>query len=176
MVIMIRKYTEADLPHMITIWNEIVDEGMAFPEEKPLTIEEARSFFAKQSYTGVAEENGDILGLYIVHPNNVGRCGHIANASYGVKSDQRGKRIGEKLVIDSLKIAGSLGFRIMQFNAVVTANKGAIHLYKKLGFTSLGVIPGGFKQKDGCYVDIALMYIEIDTDRVQSHSYKTERL
>lgn len=170
MAIIIRQYTEADLPNMITIWNDIVEEGMAFPQEEPLTLEEARSFFAEQAYTGVAEENGEILGLYIVHPNNVGRCGHIANASYGVKSGQRGQRIGEKLVVDSLEIAGSLGFRIMQFNAVVASNKGAIHLYKKLGFSSLGVIPGGFKQKDGRYVDIVPFYIEIDTDKDKNPS------
>src|SRR5690625_4421751 len=161
----IRKYTEADLSYMVTIWNKVVKEGMAFPQEEPLTLNEARSFFAKQSYTGVAEEDGKILGLYIVHPNHVGRCGHIANASYAVRSDQKGKGIGEKLVIDSLEIARSLGFRIMQFNAVVVTNEGAIHLYKKLGFTALGVIPNGFKQKDGSYVDMIPFYIEIGVDK-----------
>lgn len=165
MAITIRKYTESDLSHMIPIWNDIVEEGMTFPQEKPLMPEEAQSFFAEQSYTGVAEENGEILGLYIVHPDNVGRCEHIANASYGIKSGQRGRHIGEKLVVDSLEIAGGLGFQIMKFNAVVATNKGAIHLYKKLGFTSLGVIPNGFKQKDGRYADIFLFYIEIDTNR-----------
>src|SRR5690625_1823364 len=155
---------------MVRIWNEIVEEGIAFPQEDLLTVDDARSFFAKQSYTGIAEENGEILGLYIVHPNNVGRCGHIANASYGVKSSQRGKQIGEKMVIDSLEKAGSLGFRIMQFNAVVVTNKRAINLYKKLGFTPLGVIPNGFKQKDGNYVDMIPFYIEIDKDRGKSPS------
>lgn len=163
MAVVIRKYTEADLPHMITIWNEIVEEGMAFPEEESLTIHTARSFFAEQSYTGVAVENDEIVGLYTVHPNNVGRCGHIANASYGVQTGKRGKNIGEKMVLHSLEVAGTLGFRIMQFNAVVATNKGAIHLYKKLGFTPLGVIPKGFKQKDGTYVDIIPFYIEIET-------------
>lgn len=165
MAVIIRKYKDADLPHMITIWNDIVEEGMAFPEEEPLTIEEARSFFAEQSYTGVADDNGEIVGLYIVHPNNVGRCGHIANASYGVKAGQRGKRIGERLVVDSLERAKSLGFRIMQFNAVLATNEGAIHLYKKLGFTPLGLIPGGFRQKNGHYVDIIPFYIEMNTNK-----------
>lgn len=149
---------------MMEIWNSIVEEGMSFPQEEKLTIEGARSFFTEQSYTGVAEEHGEILGLYIVHPNSVGRCGHIANASYGVKPNHQGKGIGEKLVIDSLKVARSLGFRIMQFNAVVSTNKGAIHLYKKLGFTSLGVIPNGFKQKDGSYVDMIPFYIEMGSN------------
>lgn len=170
MGIILREYTEADLSQMITIWNDIVEEGMAFPQEEALTLEEARSFFAGQSYTGVAEENGEIVGLYIVHPNNVGRCGHIANASYGVKHGQRGKRIGEKMVLDSLEKAGSLGFRIMQFNAVVATNTRAIHLYKKLGFTPLGVIPNGFRQKDGRYVDIIPFYMEIATNKDKSPS------
>ncbi len=61
------------------------------------------AFFASQSYTGVAEEDGKILGLYILHPNNVGRCSHICNVSYAVASDARGKHIGEKLVLDCLK-------------------------------------------------------------------------
>ncbi len=159
--IKIRKYTEADLSQMIAIWNEIVEEGVAFPQEEPLTLKDAKYFFAEQSYTGVAEEDGKIIGLYIVHPNNVGRCGHIANASYGVKSGQRGKRIGEKLVLDSLEVAKTLEFRIMQFNAVLAMNKGAIHLYKKLGFTQLGLIPGGFKQKNGQYEDMYIFYKEL---------------
>lgn len=161
MSIKIRKYTEADLSQMIAIWNDIVVEGVAFPQEEPLTLEDATCFFADQSYTGVAEEDGEIVGLYIVHPNNVGRCGHIANASYGVKSGQRGKRIGEKLVLDSLEVAKTLEFRIMQFNAVLAMNKGAIHLYKKLGFTELGLIPRGFKQKNGQYEDMYIFYKEL---------------
>lgn len=161
----IRKYREADLSDMVMIWNEIVEEGIAFPQEEPFTLEGARSFFAQQTYTGVAEENGKILGLYIVHPNHVGRCSHIANASYGVRFDQRGKRIGEKLVIDSLEMVRLLGFRIMQFNAVVVTNETAIRLYKKLGFTALGVIPNGFKQKDGSYVDMIPFYMEVGEDK-----------
>lgn len=161
MKIIVREYREDDLDQMMTVWNDIVNEGMAFPEEKVLTKETGHTFFAEQSYTGVAEEDGEIVGLYIVHPNNVGRCGHIANASYGVKSGQRGKNIGEKMVLDSLKVAATLGFRIMQFNAVVVSNKSAIHLYKKLGFTPLGIIPNGFRQKDGSYVDIMPFYIEL---------------
>ena len=107
-----------------------------------------------QSRTAVAEEDGRIVGLYILHPNNVGRCGHIANASYGVAASARGKGVGEKLVLDSLAAGRDLGFRILQFNAVVKTNERAISLYTKLGFTPLGVIPGGFYMKDGYFEDI----------------------
>ncbi|MCI6873368.1 MAG: GNAT family N-acetyltransferase, partial [Hallerella sp.] len=80
----IRQYNEADLAAMIHIWNEIVEEGIAFPQEEPLTPETGKQFFAAQTYCAVAEEKGKVFGLYILHPNNVGRCGHISNASYAV--------------------------------------------------------------------------------------------
>ncbi|SYZ78829.1 GNAT family N-acetyltransferase [Trichococcus shcherbakoviae] len=161
MDIIIRKYSDNDLGAMTKIWNHIVKEGQYFPQENGLSIKEAAAFFTEQTFTGVAEEDGAIVGLYILHPNNIGRCGHIANASYAVKADQRGKRIGEKLVVHSLEMAKAAGFRIMQFNAVVANNKGAISLYKKLGFKELGTIPGGFKMDDDTFMDIIPFYLEL---------------
>ncbi len=156
--IQIREYTGADLDGMIPIWNEIVEEGIAFPQEECLDRESGSAFFASQSYTGVAEAEGKILGLYILHPNNVGRCGHICNASYAVSSKARGQHIGEKLVLDCLRKAKELGFRVLQFNAVVESNIHARHLYERLGFTQLGTIPGGFRMKDGSYANICPYY------------------
>ncbi|MDD6092661.1 MAG: GNAT family N-acetyltransferase, partial [Hallerella succinigenes] len=80
----IRQYNEMDLAAMIRIWNEIVEEGIAFPQEELLMPETGKQFFAAQTYCAVAEEKGKVFGLYILHPNNVGRCGHISNASYAV--------------------------------------------------------------------------------------------
>ena len=84
MAIKIRKYQAEDLPEMLAIWNEVVDEGRAFPHKEALDMESASEFFAGQSHCGVAvdEASGKIHGLYILHPNNVGRCGHLSNASY----------------------------------------------------------------------------------------------
>jgi L-amino acid N-acyltransferase YncA len=158
MNIEVRQYKDKDLTEMRNIWNEIVREGNAYPQEEYLSEDDARRFFAEQSYTGVAVDGGSVVGLYILHPNNVGRCGHIANASYAVKSGQRGKRIGESLVVDSMRVAASLSFRLLQFNAVVASNERAIRLYKKLGFTQLGTIEGGFRMDDGQYVDIIPFY------------------
>ena len=161
MDMIIRAYTQNDIPAMIRIWNEVVEEGIAFPQEDCLDAETGAAFFASQSYAGVAEEGGEILGLYILHPNNVGRCGHICNASYAVSADARGRRIGEKLVLDCLKTGRALGYRVLQFNAVVETNLRARRLYECLGFTQLGVIPGGFRMKDGHYENICPYYREL---------------
>lgn len=96
----IRKFKDKDIEQMVAIWNEIVEEGIAFPQEEILNETTGRAFFESQSYTGVADDDGKIVGLYILHPNNIGRCGHICNASYAVSSQVRGQHIGEKLVLD----------------------------------------------------------------------------
>ncbi|ACL19757.1 GCN5-related N-acetyltransferase [Desulfitobacterium hafniense DCB-2] len=160
MSITVREFTPEDIPAMLPIWNEVVATGIAFPQMEPLDEKTGLEFFGGQSFTGVAieEATGNMVGLYILHPNNVGRCGHICNASYAVKSEERGKRIGEILVKHCLAKAKEIGFQILQFNAVVSTNTAALQLYAKLGFVQLGVIPGGFLMKDGSYEDIIPHY------------------
>lgn len=157
----IRKYNEKDITSMVHIWNEVVEEGVAFPQEDYLDEQSGKEFFAQQSYCAVADDNGAIVGLYILHPNNCGRCGHISNASYAVSSTARGKHIGEKLVLDCLKQARRLGFGLLQFNAVVENNIHARHLYERLGFVQIGTVPNGFRMKDGSYQNICLYYHEL---------------
>ncbi len=154
----VRLYTEADLAAMRSIWNEVVEAARAFPQDEPLSSDDAREFFAAQSASTVAVRDGEVLGLAIVHPNNVGRCGHVANASFAVAPGLRGGGIGRALVSDALMRAGELGFRGMQFNAVVESNAGAIHLYEDLGFTHIGTIPGGFRNGEGVYEDTRIYY------------------
>ncbi len=161
--VQIRAYREDDVPAMAAIWNQVVEDGVAFPQLETLTMEVASPFFRQQTYCAVAEdlETDRVLGLYILHPNNVGRCGHLGNASYAVDRQCRGAHIGEKLVQDCIRQAGVCGFRILQFNAVVASNIHARHLYERLGFHALGTIPGGFLMPDGHYEDICLYYIQV---------------
>ena len=157
----IREYTYADVPDMVRIWNKVVEDGIAFPQEEYLDAERSREFFEAQSYCAVAEDDGRVVGMYILHPNNIGRCGHIANASYAVDAALRGRHIGERLVSDCLVQARRIGFGVLQFNAVVESNVHARHLYERLGFIQLGTIPKGFRMKDGSYENICPYYHEL---------------
>ena len=161
MNVRIRPFQEADLEQMLLIWNDVVAEGMEFPQLELLTPETGQRFFNEQTLTAVAEKNGDIMGLYILHPNSIGRCGHICNASFAVKRSVRGMHIGEAMVRDCLEQAGQFHFRILQFNAVVERNVAAVKLYEKLGFTRIGTVPGGFLLSDGTFADIALYYHKV---------------
>ncbi len=163
MKVIIRKYENKDINEMVEIWNQVVEDGIAFPQEELLDCETGKSFFNGQTYCGIAEnsENGKIFGLYILHPNNVGRCGHICNASYAVLDNMRGQHIGERLVRSSIEQGKICGFKILQFNAVVKTNVYARRLYEKIGFKQLGVIPKGFRLKNGEYEDICPYYYEL---------------
>lgn len=105
MNIEMRRITSENVHEAVMIWNKVVEDGVAFPQTEPLDDDTGAEFFASQDYTAVAfdTDTAEVVGMYILHPNNVGRCGHICNASYAVRSDMRGKHIGELLVTDCLK-------------------------------------------------------------------------
>lgn len=157
----VRPMEPGDLPAATAIWNQVVEDGIAFPQMETLDLPAAEVFFGQQDLTAVAELNGQIVGMYILHPNNVGRCGHICNASYAVDRTMRGHGIGRALVTDCLRRGKELGYRVLQFNAVVATNTTARKLYEKLGFQQLGTIPGGFLMPDGHYEDICPYYHEL---------------
>jgi len=163
MAIVVKPYESKNVREAIAIWNEIVREGIAFPQEEELNEISGDEFFKSQSFTGLAfdEDTQELVALYILHPNNVGRCGHISNASYAVRSDVRGRHIGEIIVKDCIERAKSLGFRILQFNAVVATNIHARNLYQRLGFKELGTIPGGFRMPDCSFADIVPQFITL---------------
>jgi len=163
MSVTIEQLTAQDVEGARSAWNEVVAAGDAFPQIDELGPDEAADFFASQSFTGVAMDTGSgrVLGVYILHPNNVGRCGHIANASYAVSGASRGRGVGEQLVRHSMSTAARLGFRILQFNAVVSTNHSARALYERLGFVEIGHVPGGFRYDSGDYADITLYYADL---------------
>ena len=105
-------YSSDFLEESLAIWNEVVRDGNAFPQEEELTPETGNAFFSSQTFTGLARntESGKIAGLYILHPNNVGRCGHICNASYAVAKAWRGHHLGRMLVTHSIQQGKLCGF------------------------------------------------------------------
>ena len=156
----IRAFDKSYINEANAIWNRVVTDGVAFPQLDELDEKTGLEFFTEQSYTGLAfdKASGELVGLYILHPNNIGRCGHICNASYAVKADKRGMGVGEALVSHCLEMGKKLGFGILQFNAVVATNVHARRLYERLGFVQLGTIPKGFRMKDGHFEDICPYY------------------
>ena len=63
MEITVREFRSEDTKDAIAIWNEVVDQGKAFPQLEDLGVEDGEAFFKEQSYTGIAvNENDEIIG------------------------------------------------------------------------------------------------------------------
>ena len=70
----------------------------------------------------------------------------------------RGQGIATAMCRHSLQIAGELGYRSMQFNLVASTNRGAVALWRKLGFEIVGTLPGAFRHPHEGFVDAYVMH------------------
>ena len=162
-MIEVKKFSKEDIEEVNAVWNKVVNDGNAFPQSEPFGKEDGIAFFEGQTFTGVAydTETNEVVGVYILHPNFIGRCSHICNTSYAVMADKRGLGIGKLIVTHSMQRAREEGFKILQLNAVIASNTPALNLYKKLGLTPLGRIKDAFLNKNGEYEDIIPHYINL---------------
>lgn len=162
MDISFRTYKKDEIPYLMDIWNDILKDGIAFPGE--ILYEETGFEKMLEDQTAVicVLVNQEVAGYFILHPNNMGRCSHVANASYAIAKKYRGHKLAEPLVKKSIQQAKEAGFKGIQFNAVVAGNLAAIHTYLKIGFAMVGTIPGGFRLKNGEYSDMHIMYLPVN--------------
>lgn len=157
-MILFKKYNDNYLEDVSDIFNEIIEKGTSFPWDKPLSKSEVKKILSMQMEVYCVFEDGKIAGFYLLSPNILGRCSHIANATYAVKKEYRNKGIGTKIVMHSLETAKKDNFKAMQFNGVVSINTPALKVYKKCGFETIGTIKEGFRIPGNKYVDIFIMY------------------
>ncbi len=130
--------------------------------EPELSYEAAFELWCKTPQkTFVVKEDNEVTGSYFIKPNASGPGSHVCNCGYIVVPQFRGRGIAERLCLHSQEVAVELGYLAMQFNSVVSTNKGALHLWKKLGFNVIGRIPKGFRHRELGYVDSIIMYKQL---------------
>lgn len=118
-------------------------------------------WFADYMDAFVAEEKDEILGTYIIKPNQTGLGDHIANCSYMVGENSRHQGVGKAMCAHSIDFARREGYKGIQFNFVVSTNTRAINLWKKFGFKIIGTIPRGYRHQQLGYVDAYIMFKEL---------------
>jgi ribosomal protein S18 acetylase RimI-like enzyme len=105
----------------------------------------------------VAERAGEILGTYYIKTNQAGGGAHVCNCGYMVSETARGQGIARAMCEHSQAEALGLGYLAMQFNLVVSTNTGAIRLWERLGFETVGVLPRAFRHPSAGFVDARVM-------------------
>jgi L-amino acid N-acyltransferase YncA len=154
----IRSQEPSDEDAVWAILEAVVRAGDTFMNEPESDREEVfATWQGPATHNYVAELDGEIAGAYLLRPTQPGLGAHVANASFAVSPDARGHGVGRAMGEHALAEAERLGFRAMQFNAVVSTNESAIALWKSLGFEEVGRIPEAFRQGEG-HVDTLVMH------------------
>ncbi len=155
----IREATNADFDQIWSIFHEIVAAGETYAYRRDTNKAQAKSIwldYPRKTY--VFEEDGIILGTYFIKTNQDGQGDHVCNCGYMVSSAARGRGMATKMCEHSQDIARELGYKAMQFNFVAASNEGAVRLWDKLGFETVGRLPKAFNHPTQGYVDALVMY------------------
>lgn len=154
----IRPATSDDQEAIWQIFHEVVASGDTYAYDPDTPRDEAlRLWVEAPEATFVAEDGGQVLGMYYLKPNQPGLGRHVCNAGYMVASAARGRGLGRALCEHSLTEAQRLGYHAMQYNLVVASNP-AVRLWERMGFETVGRLAEAFRQPGRGYVDALVMY------------------
>jgi len=158
-LLQIRRARKEDREAIWQIFHAVVAGGDTYVFDPNISRREALAYWlGPKTRCYVALSDHGIVGSYILKANQPGLGSHVANAGFMVSPSARGRGIGRAMAEHCLHEARRLGFRAMQFNFVVATNKTALRLWKDLGFTIVGILPGAFRHTRRGFVDVYVMY------------------
>jgi L-amino acid N-acyltransferase YncA len=167
-----RPATEVDWPRIWPFWHQIVAAADTYCYDPAMGSDAGRRLWFGSPSEKVWLVAGPgpvtdpvlgqaVVGSYRLGPNKAGPGAHICSASYMVSEAARGQGVGRAMVLHSLDQARTAGYRGMQFNAVAASNVPAVRLYRELGFSVVGTVPGGFAHPRLGFVDLLIMFHEL---------------
>ncbi len=158
--IIIRQVEAGDWPRIWQMLEPVFAEGATYAFACDMTEQQAKQVWLDNNLVTYVAQNeaGDLVGTFYLKANFAGNADHICNCGYIVAEQAQGKGVASFMCKQSQQIALQLGFRAMQFNFVVSTNRGAIALWKKLGFEIVGTLPKAFRHPDEGMVDAHIMF------------------
>src|SRR5882672_10172183 len=138
----IRDATDADVPAILTIYNDVVTNTTAIYDERPSTLKERQAWFdgrrSKNFPVLVGELNGEVVGF-----SSFGewrsRWGYryTVEHSVHVRADCRGRGVGRALIEALFPRAAALKMHTMIAH-IDSSAAASLRLHEKLGFTTIG--------------------------------------
>jgi ribosomal protein S18 acetylase RimI-like enzyme len=158
----IREFAESDWPQVWGIVRQVIRSQETFTYDPEMTEEQARATWveAAPAVTVVAVDGDRVLGTAKMGPNRPGPGSHVSTASFMVAADSRGRGVGSTLCRFAVGWARDARYAGMQFNAVAESNTAAVEIYRRLGFTIIGTVPGAFAHPALGLVGLHVMYLE----------------
>ena len=160
----IRDATDADVPAILAIYNDVVANTTAIYDEHPSTLDERRAWFQGRLRAGhpvlVADLNGEVVGF-----SSFGewrsRWGYrfTVEHSVHVRADCRGKGYGRVLIEALFPSAAAMGKHVMMAH-IDSAATASLRLHEKLGFVPVGTFREVGKLRAG-WLSVVAMQREI---------------
>ena len=162
----IRHATPEDLPAILDIYNEVIANSTAVYKDDPLTLDDRREWLEEHARAGypvlvAVGENGvvgfatfgEFRGVWAGYRYSVEHTVHV-------RSDQRGKGIGIRLVQELFPLARAMGKHVM-VGGIDGSNQGSIRMHERLGFEQVGGMPE-VGRKFGRWLDLVFMQRFLD--------------
>ncbi len=160
---MIREISSGEFGLLWPIFKEVVGNGDTYSYPPEITEEQACALWTTPpTRCFVLEHDGEVVGGYMLRPNQPGLSDHVANAGYMVARQWRGRGFASRMCEHSLTVAREAGFLAMQFNFVVSTNETAVRLWEKHGFAVVGRVPKAFRHAEIGPVDALVMHRSLD--------------
>lgn len=155
----IRAATSGDWPAIWAMLEPVFRAGETYAVARDISADAARKlWFEAPAACFVAEDAGVILGTYYIKTNHPGGGAHVCNCGYVTALAARGRGVAGAMCEHSQGAARGLGYRAMQFNLVLESNDGAVRLWEKLGYETVGRLPSAFAHPELGLVDARIMY------------------
>lgn len=142
----IRTATPEDWARIIEIYNHAVQDGRSTADTEMVSVDSRRAWLEQHSEhypLRVALAEGVIVGWCSLSPWRSGRkaLAGVAEISYYVARDYRGKGYADQLMTDALSYATESGFRHL-IAILIDINIASVKLLRKHGFRKWGELPG----------------------------------
>lgn len=163
----LRQFRESDWPALWPILHETFRAGDTYAVDPRATEADLHRYWIESplaTYVAADPRTGQLLGTAYLRPNQPGPGSHVCNCGYVVAPAARGCGVATALCLHTQAEARARGFLAMQFNLVVSTNTPAIHLWRKLGFATVGTLPRTFRHPRLGFVDAYVMFKSLAPD------------
>ncbi|NWL80622.1 GNAT family N-acetyltransferase [Pseudomonas taiwanensis] len=162
----IRDAAEAELPGILAIYNDAVENTTAIWNETLVDLANRRAWLADRNAAGfpvlvAVNPAGEVLGYASYGPwRNFDGFRQTVEHSIYVRSDQRGQGLGPALMQALVERARAASLHVM-VAAIESGNAASIRLHERLGFVTTGQMPQVGRKFDR-WLDLTFMQLILE--------------